>query len=1580
MSWDTFLKEVADIHGLFDEDNRQVFLCRFAEQNLQHLDAQVAQQLMISEVTLQRRLEIVYAVFAPSCPTINSAKKGKFKILRNWLKTEYIQYISLGKLPGEPTTSKLEIGNRLSQVLHLSDLHFGTTDNARIWYAQLAEDLRYELNCSRLDALILSGDIASKSTPDEYAAAQLFISRLCQEFQLDPQQIAIVPGNHDLNWELAESAYIGTNREDYQGELKEGCYLEESGSVIKVRDEAIYKQRFAHFSRFYQEITGNNYPLEYDQQYSLQHLPEQNLLILGLNSAWQIDYYYPSRASIHTEAISNALSQIRRSSAYENCLKIAVWHHPLNNGSEDCIKEYGFMERLAAAGFRLCLHGGIHRAESSSYHYHYRTGGQLINIIGAGKFGVLTQERSSGYPWQYNLLKIEDSKLTVETRRRDDPNGTWQPDARWFKGSEIEPMSRYLINLDAANLDHHELDVEQGKAYAEAGRYEEAIACYKSALQFYTREAFPQEWAEIQQSLGQVYSERIQGDKAENVGDAIACFQAALEIYTREAFPEQWAMTQNSLGEAYSNRIQGANIENVERAIASYEAALQVYTRESSPQEWVKTHNNLGDAYMRRLWGDLTENTKGAIRSYEQALVAAREIGNRSEEAHSLEKLGHGFYHFLKEYQRAKDYYQQFVELSEEIGDRLGIGNALNFLGNVYSSLEEFQQAIEYYQQSLAIFEDIDERSGISDSLYNLSRVYDSLGESQRAKDYEQRYLVISDGIGDRDEEQLARLQNDSDESVRRLARQLLINNRHQSQPISRDEALARIQLIKENLLDLDVDALVNPTGLRVSYGGSITWQLVERIGSRLSETLWNQPTLTLGEVFVTDADSLPASYLIHTPTEEKPERHTIASVVRGVTAALSKADSMGDVRTIAFPSVGSGAAQLNPLDLARQVLTAIINHLKQGSCLEKVIFAFLDEPAYQAYVSAYQTLVQESNLVYCISLTRSPEVTSVGGVIEVSISLKSVGKVDEKDYMFELPKSEAIGSELNILLNAPGFQFNGDNTASLPLDPDANGETLTRQLTQTATFCLTTLRSGTATINVELYRGDTFETTLETQVQVAEFDTTRFTPKRITTQPRPVPQPDFILRIQTAGNDTNSACQFQYQLRSFRIPSLFPGEINYYSEFLSSRWLEQMRELLGTTLETISDALPEDGRSRLKSLGQYLFSHLLPRELQNDLHTVTRLNRTFTLLILADQDSALPWELLHNGERFLSDRLIIGRWFWELNQTRPHEFPVGAIHVAHYNTVEQPELWTDLLEPPGAPPALPLPDGVLSHLDSTTAMRGLHLIRYSLSDATNRQNAPVRLDNGNQAQDIDRQIRPAKLNLRRHRPLVSLGSVRQDQPELIPLEQTWASAFIHAGCSAFTGSLWAVNPAVEAAFISSFYHRLWTGDSLGEAFQASRHLARAVVPDSLDWLSYVLFGDPMARPYRPVEGKGYAVVEPIGRDIDEPLPPDVPVRFRLSLRRTPPVWHEERVIEVAETLTFDNLQAHVKTFGLQVTPDSPIAMNLAPTGNYLGWFTLVAPPEMVENSALVQVFLMDGILPIHSLMFSLTIEAEGGD
>jgi len=340
-----------------------------------------------------------------------------------------------------------KIDIKLMHILHLSDLHFGTLDQANLWSNQLAEDLRNDLSISQLDALILSGDIANYSTEDEYKAAEQFLHNLRQDFPLNSEQIILVPGNHDLNWKLSKKAYKLIDRDDYDGELKDGHYIEESASVIRVRDEAEYKQRFAHFSQFYETVKQKPYPLDYDQQYTLDHLKGQNLLILGLNSAWQLDHHYKSRASINTNALSNALTQIRRNPDYKNCLKIAVWHHPLDSAYSDRITDQGFLEQLAVNGFRFFLHGHIHKAETSLFRYDMSTNGRKLDRICAGTFGAPVREWVPGYPLQYNLLKLEDNQLTVYTRRREELNGAWKPDARWLQGAGKTPLDYYAISL-----------------------------------------------------------------------------------------------------------------------------------------------------------------------------------------------------------------------------------------------------------------------------------------------------------------------------------------------------------------------------------------------------------------------------------------------------------------------------------------------------------------------------------------------------------------------------------------------------------------------------------------------------------------------------------------------------------------------------------------------------------------------------------------------------------------------------------------------------------------------------------------------------------------------------------------------------------------------------------------------------------------------------------------------------------------------------------------------------------------------------------------------------------------------------
>ncbi|BAY11886.1 HEAT repeat domain-containing protein [Calothrix sp. NIES-2098] len=335
----------------------------------------------------------------------------------------------------------------LMYILHLSDLHFSTPNQAQLWSNQLASDLLNELNIPHLDTLILSGDIANYCTPEEYQIAEEFLAHLRQEFTLNPDQIIIVPGNHDLNWGHAKKAYQLIDRDEYDGELKEGEYIQESASVIRVRDEEKYKQRFTNFSNFYQAIKGKSYPLEYHQQYTLDYFPNQNLLILGLNSAWQLDHHYKSRASINMNALSNALSEIRRNQEYRNCIKIAVWHHPLDSAGDDSIKDQGFIEQLAVSGFRFFLHGHIHKAESSQYRYDLSTNGRKLDRICAGTFGAPVREWVPGYPLQYNLLKFEGDKLTVNTRRREELNGAWKPDARWLMGVGQNPLPYYEISL-----------------------------------------------------------------------------------------------------------------------------------------------------------------------------------------------------------------------------------------------------------------------------------------------------------------------------------------------------------------------------------------------------------------------------------------------------------------------------------------------------------------------------------------------------------------------------------------------------------------------------------------------------------------------------------------------------------------------------------------------------------------------------------------------------------------------------------------------------------------------------------------------------------------------------------------------------------------------------------------------------------------------------------------------------------------------------------------------------------------------------------------------------------------------------
>lgn len=328
------------------------------------------------------------------------------------------------------------------RILHLSDLHFSKADPEVVRYSQLLEDLRQQ-QVDKLDALVVTGDIVQSGDPREYSCARKFLERLASSFALSSRQIVLVPGNHDMNWPLARQAYRLHYRHEYTDELVPGTYFVAGGDVIDVRNEDAYCERLRPFGDFYRAIKGTEYPLAFEEQGTIDYLSDLGICILGLNSAWETDHHFHDRSSIHSAALSNALLKLPVLEA--NVLRIVVFHHPVGGDEKSRIQDTAFLQRLAVHGFQLALHGHIHRAAEGVYRYDHSMDGRRIEIIAAGTFGAPTKAWVPGYPLQYNLLLVDPERITVETRSRREPEGAWEPDARWRQGPGQDPLPRYTI-------------------------------------------------------------------------------------------------------------------------------------------------------------------------------------------------------------------------------------------------------------------------------------------------------------------------------------------------------------------------------------------------------------------------------------------------------------------------------------------------------------------------------------------------------------------------------------------------------------------------------------------------------------------------------------------------------------------------------------------------------------------------------------------------------------------------------------------------------------------------------------------------------------------------------------------------------------------------------------------------------------------------------------------------------------------------------------------------------------------------------------------------------------------------------
>jgi O-acetyl-ADP-ribose deacetylase (regulator of RNase III) len=167
-----------------------------------------------------------------------------------------------------------------------------------------------------------------------------------------------------------------------------------------------------------------------------------------------------------------------------------------------------------------------------------------------------------------------------------------------------------------------------------------------------------------------------------------------------------------------------------------------------------------------------------------------------------------------------------------------------------------------------------------------------------------------------------------------------------------------RITLVRGDITEQEVDAVVNAANSTLMGGGGVDGAIHRRGGSAILEECKRireeryPDGLSTGAAVATTAGNLPARWVIHTvgPVYSKGEDRS-SLLASCHTESLKVADEIG-ARTVAFPAISTGVYGY-PLEEAAPVAIRAVS--EADTRVEEVRFVLFDERSHEAFRRALE-------------------------------------------------------------------------------------------------------------------------------------------------------------------------------------------------------------------------------------------------------------------------------------------------------------------------------------------------------------------------------------------------------------------------------------------------------------------------------------------------------------------------------------------------------------------------------------------------------------------------------------------------
>jgi O-acetyl-ADP-ribose deacetylase (regulator of RNase III) len=165
-----------------------------------------------------------------------------------------------------------------------------------------------------------------------------------------------------------------------------------------------------------------------------------------------------------------------------------------------------------------------------------------------------------------------------------------------------------------------------------------------------------------------------------------------------------------------------------------------------------------------------------------------------------------------------------------------------------------------------------------------------------------------------------------------------------------------KIVIQQGDLTEMDTDAIVNAANNDLVLGAGVAGAIRRKGGEEIQRECDAIGSIPVGFAAITGGGKLKAHHVIHAASMELGGA-TTAESLRGSTAHSLRIASERQLKSIAFPAVGTGIAGFPMKECASIMLQEAAQHLKSETSIEKIYFVLFDEEACGIFERAWKKI-----------------------------------------------------------------------------------------------------------------------------------------------------------------------------------------------------------------------------------------------------------------------------------------------------------------------------------------------------------------------------------------------------------------------------------------------------------------------------------------------------------------------------------------------------------------------------------------------------------------------------------------------